>query len=88
MFLYITVNLLNCLSLNVCIALSLSFSVASGERSFSVLAIMKSFNRSWSTQTRVSGLATLCLKLKLVRKLNFEKLIKLFASIKARKAHL
>lgn len=76
---------------NICIALrifcTLPVSVASGERSFSILGRIKNFSRSCSTQSRVSGLATLCLESELARKLNFEELIKAFATTKARKAH-
>lgn len=83
---------LNRLFPNVCIALrifcTIPVSVASGERSFSVLARIKNFHRSCSTQTRVSSLATLCLEAQLARELDFEELINSFASAKARKAHL
>lgn len=75
---------------NVCTALrifsTIPVSVASGERSFSVLARIKNVHRSCSTQTRVSSLATLCLEAELARKLNFDGIIDSFASAKARKA--
>lgn len=77
---------------NVCVALRLfctiPVTVASAERSFSVLARIKNFHRSCSKQDRVSGLATLCIEAPLTRKLDFNVLISNFAAQSARKAHL
>ena len=94
-----TANLLNAINAkklgglfpNVCIALrifcTLPVSVASGERSFSASARIKNFHRSCQTQTRVSGLVTLCLESELAKKLNFEEVINSFPSAKVRKAN-
>lgn len=88
----ITSKNLDTLFSNICVALrifcTLPVSVASGERSFSLLSRIKDFHRSCSTQTRVTGLGTLCLESALARKLDFGVLINTFASSKARKAHL
>jgi hypothetical protein len=77
---------------NICVALrifcTLPVSVASAERSYSVLARIKNFHRSCSTQAKLSGLATLCLEAELARKLNLNSVIDVFASSKARKACL
>lgn len=72
----------------LCIFCTIPVSVASGERSFSVLARIKNYLRSCSTQERVTGLGTLCLESDLARTLDFQTLIESFASAKARKAHL
>lgn len=83
---------LNSIFSNVCVALrifcTLPVSVASAERSFSALSKIKNAQRSCSTQTRLSGLGTLCIESELARKLNFEDLINSFAAAKARKARL
>lgn len=88
----ITSKNLDTLFPNVCVALrifcTLPVSVASAERSFSVLSRIKNFHRSCSTQTRVSGLATLCLESALARQIDFKTVIDSFASEKARKANL
>jgi hypothetical protein len=88
----ITSNKLDTLFSNICVALrifcTLPVTVASGERSYSVLSRIKNFHRSCSTQTRVTGLGTLCLESTLARQLDFEVLINTFASAKARKARL
>lgn len=77
---------------NVCVALrifcTLPVSVASAERSFSVLARIKNVHRSCSSQSRVSGLGTLCLESGLARQLDFKEIIDCFTSAKARKANL
>ncbi len=77
---------------NICTALrifcTISVSVATGERSFSVLARIKDYLRSCSTQERVTGLGTLCIESALAKTLDFDVLIKAFASAKARKARL
>lgn len=77
---------------NVCVALrvycTIPVTVSSAERSFSVLARIKNFHRSCSTQERVSGLGTLCIEAPLARQLDFDSIIKTFATQKARKAHV
>lgn len=88
----ITSNNLDTLFPNVCVALrifcTLPVSVSSAERSFSVLARIKNFHCSCSSQSRVSGLGTLCLESGLARQLDFKEIIDCFASAKARKANL
>jgi len=68
--------------------LSVSVSVASDERSFSVLSRINHFHRSCCSQSRVSGLGTLCLESGLARQLDIKEIIDCFASAKAKKANL
>ena len=63
-------------------------SVASAERSFSVLKRVKNYHRATMCQDRVNGLATLAIESELAHTLNFESIIDSFASRKARKAPL
>lgn len=67
------------------IFLSIPVSVASGERSFSKLALIKSRLRSTMTQERIANLMVLSIEHRLARCLNFEDLIDSFAAEKARK---
>lgn len=87
----ITEHKLNMLFPNVCIAIrmfcTIPVTVASGERSFSVLKRIKSFNRSVMSQERLNGLGMLSIESKLARTINFEKIIENFAFKKARKVH-
>lgn len=71
----------NCICLRI--FLSIPVSVASGERSFSKLALIKS--RLRSTQERIANLMVLSIEHRLARCLNFEDLIDSFAAEKARK---
>ena len=74
---------------NICIALrvfiTIPVSVASGERSFSKLTIVKSKLRNSSTQDRLVGLTILSIESDLSRSVNFDKIIDKFACEKARK---
>ena len=75
---------------NVCTALrifcTLPVTVASAERSFSKLKLIKNFLRSTMTQQRLSDLAILSIESETARKMDFQNVIKDFTMRKARKA--
>ena len=74
---------------NACIAfrilLIIPITVASAERSFSKLKLLKSYLRSTMLQERLSGLAILSIEKEMLAELKFKNLISNFASQKARK---
>jgi len=53
-----------------------------------VLSRVQQLSSTLSTETKISGLATLCLKLSLVRQIDFKIVIDSFASEKARQIKL
>ena len=59
--------------------------VASAERSFSKLKLIKSYLRSIISQERLNGLAILSIEKKLLENLEYKNLISNFASQKARR---
>lgn len=67
------------------IIITLPITVASAERSFSKLKLIKTYLRSTMLQDRLDGLATLSIERDLVRKLELDDLINNFAAMKARK---
>ena len=74
---------------NACIAfrilLTIPVTVASAEKSFSKLKLMKSYLRSTMSQERLSGLAILSIENEMLAELECKNLICNFASQKARK---
>lgn len=70
------------------IFLTLPVTVASGERSFSKLKLIKTYLRSSLAQEKLSNMAILSIEKFLVNQINFEKVIDDFASLKARKIKL
>ena len=74
---------------NACIAfrilLTIPVTVASAERSFSKLKLIKSYLRSTMLQERLNGLAILSIEKDILTKLEYKNLINIFASQKARK---
>ena len=74
---------------NACMAfrilLTISVTVASTERSFSKLKLIKSYLRSTMSQERLNGLAILSSEKDILTKLEYKNLINIFASQKARK---
>ncbi|XP_047132433.2 zinc finger MYM-type protein 1-like [Hydra vulgaris] len=73
------------LCIALCILLTLPVSVASGERSFSKLKLIKTYIRSSMCQDRLVGLATLSIEHELADKLDLKDLVIDFAQKKARK---
>ena len=83
---------LNSLFPNVCIALrmflTLPVTVATGERSFSKLKIIKNKMRNSTGQERLVSLSILSIEHDLSREVDFSKVIDLFAGVKARRVPL
>ena len=69
------------------ILMTLPVTVASAERSFSKLKLIKSYLRSQMSQARLVGLATISIEKKIADQLNMEELIREFASLKARRVN-
>ena len=67
------------------ILLTTPITVASAERSFSKLKLLKNYLRSSMSQERLNGLSILCIEKEILESLNFELIINDFASTKARK---
>uniref|UniRef100_A0A8I6X387 HAT C-terminal dimerisation domain-containing protein n=1 Tax=Hordeum vulgare subsp. vulgare TaxID=112509 RepID=A0A8I6X387_HORVV len=59
--------------------------VASAERSFSKLKLLKKYLKSTMTQERLNGLATLCIKKKLLDDIDIDPIISDFASRNVRR---
>lgn len=68
------------------ILLTLPVTVASGERSFSKLKLIKNYLRSTISQERLTNLATISIEHEIASKLETSSLIKKFAEAKARRA--
>ena len=77
---------------NVSIALrifiTLPVTVASAERSFSQIKLVKNFLRNGMTQDRLSALAILSIESGLAREVNFDDIIDTYAEKKAHKAFI
>ena len=69
------------------ILLTIPVTVASAERSFTKLKLLKSYLRSSMSQERLNGLAILCIEKDMLEDIDFETIIHDFASSKARKNH-
>jgi hypothetical protein len=59
--------------------------VASVERSFSKLNLLKNYLRSPMTQERLNGLATLCIEKKLLDEIDIKSIIDIFVSKNVRR---
>ncbi|XP_076053711.1 zinc finger MYM-type protein 1-like [Oratosquilla oratoria] len=70
------------------ILLTLPVSVASGERSFSKLKLIKTYLRSTMLQQRFDGLATISIENEEASNLDLAKLVEKFARLKARKVEM
>jgi phage terminase small subunit len=68
------------------ILLTIPVTVASAERSFSKLKLIKSYLRSTMSQERLNGLAMLSIEKNIVEKLDYVSLINTFATKNARRA--
>ena len=75
-----------CLCLKLC--LTVVVSIASCERSFSKLKMIKSYLRSTMSDDRLSALSILSIEGDYVQRLDFEDIIANFASAKARKVQI
>ena len=67
------------------ILLTVLVTVASAERSFSKLKLLKNYLRSTVTQERLNGLATLCIEKKLLDEIDIDPIISDFASRNVRR---
>jgi hypothetical protein len=67
------------------IALTIGITVASAERSFSVLKLIKTYSRSTMTQQRLSDLALISIESEVAKSLKVSDIVSVFASLKARK---
>lgn len=67
------------------ILVTIPVTVASGERSFSKLKLIKTYLRSTISQSRFTNLATLSIENEIAENLDFADLIRVFADKKARK---
>ena len=70
------------------ILLALSVSVASGERSFSVLKLIKTYMRPTMGQERLTGLALMSMECDVHRSLNMKGIVVVFAEAKTHKKQL
>ena len=68
--------------------LTIPVSVASAERSFSKLKIIKNYLRSTMTQNRLNDLAIISIEKDIAKEIDPHKIIQQFASIKARKINI
>lgn len=73
------------LSIALRLLLTLPVTVASGERSFSSLKLIKTYLRSTMSQDRLSGLAMISIEHRVRRSLDLEDMVTAFAQAKARK---
>lgn len=69
------------------ILLTLPATVASGERSFSKLKLIKTYLRTSMSQERLVALSTISIEKKIVEELNYDNLIDTFAKLKARRVN-
>jgi hypothetical protein len=67
--------------------LTIPVTVASAERSFSKLKLIKSYLRSTMSQQRLNGLALLAIEKEMLTEIDYNSLINDFASQKARKVN-
>ena len=70
------------------ILLTIPVTVASAERSFSKLKLLKSYMRSTMTQERLTGLATIALENDILEKINYKDMIEDFISKNTRRMML
>lgn len=75
------------LVISIKIALVLPVSVASGERTFSKLKLIKNYCRTTMSQERLVGLATISIEKELAETLDYEEIIENFAKAKARRVN-
>ena len=66
-------------------ALTIPVTVASGDRSFSKLKLIKNYSRTNMTQERLNNLTMISIERDIIQSLDYSQLIADFAAIKARK---
>ena len=76
------------ISIALRILLTLPISVASGERSFSKLKLIKNYLRSSMSQERLNNLAIISIESEICEELNMDEIIKDFVTMKARQVPL
>ena len=76
------------LSIALQLLLTLPVTVASGERSFSALKLIKTYMRSTMSQERLTGLAVTSIERDVRRSLDMEDIVVAFAEAKARKQQM
>jgi hypothetical protein len=67
------------------ILFTMPVTVASAERTFSKLKLLKNYLRSVMSQERLNGLATLCIEKKLLDEIDIEAIINDFAAANVRR---
>ena len=70
------------------ILLTIHVTIASAERSFSKLKLLKSYLCSTTTQKRLNRLATIALEIDVLEKINYEDIIEAFISTNTRRMML
>ena len=70
------------------IFLTIPVTIASAERSFSKLKLIKTYLRNTIGQERLTNLSIISIENKLAEQINFDEIIDKFASAKSRKIHL
>lgn len=78
---------LTCVGIALRIYLTMPVSVATGERSFSKLKIVKNYLRSTMNQDRLTNLSIISIEHQLCQSVDTKSLIEKFSAIKARKVH-
>ena len=76
------------LSIALRLVLTMPVTVASGERSFSTLKLIKNYLRSTMSQERLSGLAIIAIENDISRKLDYSQLINDFMTLKNRRINV
>ncbi|XP_050064463.1 uncharacterized protein LOC126553328 [Aphis gossypii] len=88
---YIQTNGLSSFFPNMCIALriylTMPVSVATGEKSFSKLKIVKNYLRSTMNQDRLTNMSIISIEHQLCQSVDTKSLIEKFSAVKARKVH-
>jgi len=70
------------------VVLTIPVTVASGERGFSKLKLIKTYLRSSMKQDRLNGLALLSIENAVASELDYSSVIEKFASLKARRVRI
>ncbi|KAF5814012.1 putative HAT dimerization domain-containing protein [Helianthus annuus] len=74
--------------MHIKLLLTIPVTVASAERSFSKLKLLKTYLRSTMSQERLNGLATISIESEILDTMDYKELIESFASKNARRTAL